>query len=422
MKKNIICFFIAIALITVCCCNEKEHAHAAKESHEHFDGDDHAAHNYEEGDHITHQYEAGGAAHTNERRSSVTQDEAAETYTDEIRFSVAQAEAAGLKVQDIVPGTFHRVIKTSGQIQATQGGEVTIAATSNGIVSFVNPSLTDGAAVRAGEAIVTVSAKYLQDGDRNVLAGINYEAERKAYQRAEALVKDDIISAKEFEQIRQRYETAKSAYEAQSANMTAQGVTVKTPVGGFIKNRLVNQGEYVSVGQPIVTVSQNKRLQLRAEVSEKYYRTLAGIRTAHFRMAYDDTLYRMQDMNGRLLSFGRSSGQSSFYVPVTFEFDNTGDILPGAFAEVYLLSAPQNDVIALPVPAITEEQGLYFVYLQLDREIYRKQEVVLGQSDGENVQVVSGLQSGDRVVTRGVYQVKQAAGAGVVPEGHNHSH
>ncbi|MDR0756782.1 MAG: efflux RND transporter periplasmic adaptor subunit [Tannerella sp.] len=398
MKRHIICIFIAAAAITGGCRNEKEQAHATGDGHEHFEGDGHAHAACNHGD------------------------EAAETDTDGIRFSAVQAEAAGLEIQAVVPGTFHQVIKTGGQIQATQGDEVTLAATGSGIVSFVNPSITDGAAVRAGEAVVTVSAKNLQDGDRAALARINYETELKAYQRAETLVKDDIISAKEFEQIRQRYETARTVYEAQAANVTAQGVTVRTPVGGFIKNRLVGQGEYVSVGQPIVTVSKNRRLQLRAEVSEKYYRALAGVRTAHFRMAYGDTLYKMQDLNGRLLSFGKSSGQSSFYVPVTFEFDNTGDILPGAFAEVYLLTEPRNDVITVPVSAVTEEQGLYFVYLQTGEEIYRKQEVTPGQDNGENIQVVAGLQAGDKVVVRGVCQVKQAAGAGAVPEGHSHSH
>ncbi|MDR2765230.1 MAG: efflux RND transporter periplasmic adaptor subunit [Tannerella sp.] len=402
MKRYIISICIATALITGGCRNETGHEHAAEEAHEHVEGDGHnrSAQNKDDED----------------------RNEAGEAHADEIHFSVRQAETAGLEIEDIAPGAFHQVIKTSGQVQATQGDEITLAATSNGIVSFVNKSITDGAAVKAGEAIVSVSAKFLQDGDRSALAKINYETELKACQRAEALAKDDIISAKELEQIRQRYETAKTAYEAQSANITAQGVTVKTPVGGFIKNRLVSQGEYVSVGQPIVTVSQNKRLQLRAEVSEKYYKTLASVRTAHFRMAYDETLYKMQDMKGRLLSFGKSSGQSSFYIPVTFEFDNTGDILPGAFAEVYLLAASRDDVISVPLSAVTEEQGLYFVFLQLGEEEYRKQEVALGQDNGERVHVVSGLQSGDRVVTEGTYQLKQAASAGVVPEGHSHSH
>ncbi|MDR2120853.1 MAG: efflux RND transporter periplasmic adaptor subunit [Tannerella sp.] len=404
MKKYIICLFVAVSLLAGGCRNEKNHEHATEEAHEHMEGDGH--------DHSGHD-------HDHEEKDGNETDGA---HEDEIRFTVRQAEIAGLETRETVPGKFSRVIKTGGQVQSTQGDEITLAATSSGIVSFLNRSVADGAAVRAGEAIVAVSTKSLPDGDLSALARINYETEREAYQRAEALVKDDIISAKEFEQVRRRYETARTAYEAQAAHVTAQGVTVKSPVGGFITNRLVGQGEYVSVGQPLVTISQNKRLQLKAEVSGKYYRTLGDIRKAHFRTAYDDTLYKTEEMNGRLLSVGKSAGRSSFYVPVTFEFDNTGDILPGAFAEVYLLAESGDDVITVPLSAVTEEQGLYFVYLQLGEEIYRKQEVTLGQDDGERVHILSGLQAGDRVVVRGAYQVKLAAGAGAVPEGHSHSH
>ena len=48
-------------------------------------------------------------------------------------------------------------------------------------------------------------------------------------------------------------------------------------------------------------------------------------------------------------------------------------------------------MLALPVTALTEEQGLYFVYLQLDEEGYKKQEVTLGASNGKKVQILTGL-------------------------------
>ncbi|MDR1666505.1 MAG: efflux RND transporter periplasmic adaptor subunit [Bacteroidales bacterium] len=341
-------------------------------------------------------------------------------HSDEIAFTKAQAEAVGLTIETVVPATFFQVIKTSGQIQASQGDEVTIVATSNGIVSFVNPSITEGTAVRPGEAIVTVSAKNLLEGDPAAKAKIAYETAQKEFQRAEALMKDNIISVKEYEQTRLRYETAGTAYEAQASNITANGVRVTSPIGGYIKNRLVSQGDYVAVGQAIATVSQNKRLQLRAEVSENYFKSIRNIRSAHFKTAYDNTLYKLSDLNGRLLSFGKASGGQSFYIPVTFEFDNTGDIIPGSFTEVYLLSSEQNNVISVPVQALTEEQGLYFVYLQWDEEGYRKQEVKLGQHNGERVQILSGLKTGDKVVTRGAYQVKLAATSPAMSEGHSH--
>ena len=85
-----------------------------------------------------------------------------------------------------------------------------------------------------------------------------------------------------------------------------------------------------------------------------------------------------------------------------------------------MLSIPQQNIISVPASAITEEQGLYFVYLQLDEEGYKKQEVTLGQNDGVRTQITSGLKIGDKVVTKGVYQVKLAAISSVMPEGHSH--
>ena len=161
-------------------------------------------------------------------------------------------------------------------------------------------------------------------------------------------------------------------------------------------------------------------MQLRAEVSENNFKILKNISTANFKLAYDKTVYKLSELNGRLLSYGKSSGDKTFYIPVTFEFDNVGDIIPGAFAEVFLLSSPQNNVISIPVSSITEEQGLFFVYLQLDAEGYKKQEVELGENNGERVHILSGLKVGDKVVTKGVYQVKLAATSSVMPEGHNH--
>ena len=129
---------------------------------------------------------------------------------------------------------------------------------------------------------------------------------------------------------------------------------------------------------------------MRAEVLEKYFRDLQHIGSANFKVSYSDRIYNLSELKGRLLSFGKSAGQASFYVPVTFEFDNIGDIMPGAYAEVYLLSTPRPDVITLPIKAVTEEQGVHFVYVQLDEEGYVKRKVTLGADDGERVQIFSG--------------------------------
>lgn len=363
--------------------------------------------------------EDDGHDHGAEEKENIVSEEE-DHDSEEIIFTKEQAKNVGLIVEIVEPSIFNQVIKVSGQVLAAQGDEVTIVANSSGILSFSNASITDGVSIRKGESIVSISAKNIVDGDPVAKAKIEYEAAKIEFQRAESLVKDKIISVKEFQQASTRYNTAKAIYSGIAQKIDANGVIVTSPIDGFLKSKLVNQGEYVSMGQPIAIISQNKRLLLRAEVPEKYFGELQNVSTANFKLPYSKRLYKLSELQGKLLSYGRSSSESSFYVPIIFEFKNTGDIITGSFSEIYLLSFPQENVISIPQSALTEEQGLYFVYLQLDEEGYKKQEVILGQSNGERVQILSGLKSNDRVVTKGTYQVKLAANSSVVPEGHTH--
>jgi len=342
-------------------------------------------------------------------------------HGNEIIFTRQQAQAAGLKTETVQPAAFSSVIRTSGQIQSPQGDEQTVVATASGVVSFRNASFAEGTAVKRGETVVTISAKTLQDGDAVMKAKAEFEAAKKEYQRAAKLVDDRIISGKAFEEARMRYETAKATFQGQAGNITPQGVSVTSPMTGYVKSRLVGQGEYVTVGQAIAVVSQNRRLQLRADVSENNFKHLRDIRSANFRMSYGDTVYTLSDMNGKLISYGKSAVAGASYVPVTFEFDNVGDIVPGAFAEVFLQTAARNNVISVPVSALTEEQGLFFVYLKVEDGMFKKQEVSTGQSDGKRIEIVKGLKRGDIVVTGGAYQLKLASATTAIPE-HTHSH
>ena len=175
-----------------------------------------------------------------------------------IHFTIEQADAAGVTVETISPETFRQVIKTSGQVLSAKGDEATISATANGIVSFSKGNIASGTAVNAGESIVTISSNSLPDGDPIAKAKIAYESALKEFERASSLVKDQIISEKEFEQNRLIYETDKINYEAQASNYSSSGIGVTSSLSGFIKNLYVNQGDYVSVGQPIASISQNR--------------------------------------------------------------------------------------------------------------------------------------------------------------------
>lgn len=341
-------------------------------------------------------------------------------HSDEIVLTPEKAKAAGVEAEVIHPGTFREVIQAGGQILSAQGQEATVVAASSGVVSF-SRKIAEGIEVGQGSELLSVSAEHIQEGDPVRKAKVAYEKAKEEYERAEKLVGSQIVSQKEFAALREAYQNARLTYEALLPSKSGKGVAVKAPIGGFVKNCLVKEGDYVTVGQPLMTVTQMRRLVLKADVSERYYAQLPRIVSANFKTPYNNKVYCLENLGGKVLSFGKSSGDMSYYVPVTFEFDNRGDMVPGAFVEVFLLSGERQGVISLPESALTEEQGLYFVYLKLDDECYKKQEVQLGTSNGERVEILSGLKDGDTVVTRGAIHVKLAAASNAIPA-HSHNH
>ena len=413
-----IIYAITILAISLWGCKKQssqdKHTHSATETHAGHDHS-HEGHNHEhEGHDHEHETAEEHAGHNHESEET--------KHSDEIIFPKAQAAKTTFEVREIQPASFNQVVKTTGQVLAAPGDEAVIVATSNGVVSFSSNKLTEGTKVQKGQSLFQISSKDIAEGDYYTKVKATYEAAKASYDRAEALVKDKIISQKEFESIKLEFENAKTAYDAVSNNKTAKGVSVNAPINGHMKNILVKEGEYITVGQPIATVSQNQRLVLRAEVSQRYYNAMQSVKSANFKTPYDNKVYSLEDLNGRLLSFGKTSNENSFFIPVSFEFDNKGEVIPGSFVEVYLISSPIENTLSIPVSALTNEMGIYYVYVQIDEEGYRKQEVALGANNGKEVQIIKGLHPGDRVVTQGAYQVKMASASGAIPHGHSHEH
>lgn len=398
-----------LAFLLGACGNHEGHNHE-HDGHDHeAEGHNHqeeAAHGHEDHEHEGHNHEAEAESHAG--------------HSDEIILSKEKAAAAGVTAEVVQPGTFYNVITTSGHILAAQGDETVVTANVAGIVSFDRP-VTEGMQVSKNGTLFTLVSEHLQDGDPVKRARIAYETAKEELERAEKLVGQKIVSQKDFNSIKERYENARIAYEALAPNAGQEGVAIKAPIGGYLKSCLVKEGDYVSVGQPVASITQNRKLYLRADVSERYYGVLSTIRSANFKPSYSEETFSLKELDGRLLSYGKATDNAAYYIPVTFEFANRGNIVPGAFAEVYLLSDERQNVISLPVSAITEEQGLNFVYIQLDETCYKKQEVTLGCTDGNRVEITSGLKGGESVVTQGAIHVKLASASNAIPA-HSHSH
>ena len=372
-----------------------------------------------------------------------------EDHSGEIVMTDEQMEKAGVDIETVEPGDFTAVMKAAGQIVRRQGDEQTVSATISGIVYWRNASLSEGSQVGSGQPLADITARHLQDGDPIAKAKAAFEAAKSEMERVKPLADENILSQREYEQARLNYQTAKAAYEGIAASKSGSAV-VTTGMGGFIKSLIVKSGDYVNVGDPIAVVTQNRRQQLVVDVPECAYRNMNDIRSANFKATGNDNVYKLSELNGKLISYSRTLPEGSAYLPATFEFDNVGDIIAGSFVEVYLLLKQKQNVITVPNTSLTEEQGLYYVYVKKhnhnheahedheheghDHEaheghehkgeegIFEKREVKIGQTDGVRTEILSGLKAGECIVTEGAYQVKLAASSSAIPEGHNHNH
>lgn len=361
------------------------------------------------------------ACQSNPQQHSNSQTEQAEEASHEhanlIELDQKKAQAAGVVVREIKPAAFHGVLKVSGKVLPASGSEKTVVATVAGIVSMLHP-LTEGMSVGKGTSVFRISSDQLPEGDVAQRARIAYETALADYKRKKDLVADKIVTQKEYLDAKANMERAALAYKALGRS-NSSGVAVVAQMSGFIKECLVKQGDYVEVGQPLMTISQNKHLYLRAEVPESSYDMLSQITSANFKTSYSQQVYQLSSMGGKLLTYGKASSMESAFIPVTFEFDNRNGVVPGAFAEIYLLTTQRPNVLSVPISAITEEQGVYFIYIQEEATHYRKLEVKLGESDGTRVEILSGLKSGEKVVIQGAIHVKLAASTMEIP-GHSH--
>lgn len=370
-------------------------------SHHHHDHDE--AHKHEQHD-ADHKHDHDG-------------EEKEENHKGVIVLEPETAELMGVRTAIVKAEPFSEVIKVSGVITDAPSGSGVVTAPVSGTVSFA-PGITQGCSVSAGSAIATVSTDKVAGGNTNLAAKAALDAARRELDRLKPLYEDRLVTASDYNAAVRAYDEARANYSSAAASGHATA-----PCAGIITALNVSSGQFVNAGDPIATISSNKKLTLRADVPQRYYASLRDIDDARIRLPYGKEAVTLSTLGGkRVAAAASASSDVPGYVPVYFTFDNDGSLVRGAGVEVYLLGRSGAPVISVPVGALSEQQGRMFVFVRLDEDCYRKTPVTTGHTDGFKTEIVSGLSEGEDVVVEGAVTVRLAESSGNVPEGHTHNH
>ncbi|PMB50861.1 efflux transporter periplasmic adaptor subunit, partial [Fischerella thermalis CCMEE 5205] len=174
-------------------------------------------------------------------------------------------------------------------------------------------------------------------------------------------------------------------------------VTVTAPISGKVADREVTIGQtFNDAGGKLMTIVNDSRLFATANIYEK---DLGKVRNGQ-RISLKVASMPERNFSGRISRIGTVVEGETRVVPVQAEINNTGGQLkPGMFAELEVLTDQTSAAMAIPSSAVVDANGKKVVYVQ-NGNAFQAAEVSLGQTSGDMVEVKSGLFEGDMIVTQ----------------------
>ena len=340
-----------------------------------------------------------------------------------ISFLKEQAWKIDFQTAPVVSGKIYDVINTSGVWMPSPGSTKSLAAKSNGVVDFKMDNLTEGTAVKQGQLLMSLNSQGLASNNLSTdiaSAKATFQQAKSEYERKKELYESKIVPKSEFEKVESSFEIARANYQSLVSGVSGGSKQIRAPFDGFIKSITVSNGDYVAQGVALVSVGTHQSKVLKTQLAPDYGLTMDNAQGIWYQ-DNDGQWKDVTDAEGKILSIGKDVERENPLISVFAQVNAEVEMPEGSLTPVQIAmgNATQNTMI--PVNALLEDYGSYSVIVQLSGESFERRPVKIGKRNGENVEILEGLQVGEVVVTTGAYQVKMASMSGSTPA-HGHEH
>ncbi|MCB1740326.1 MAG: efflux RND transporter periplasmic adaptor subunit, partial [Gammaproteobacteria bacterium] len=264
---------------------------------------------------------------------------------------------------------------------------------------------TEGQQVRKGEPLFRLDAALIR-ADLNE-ANANLALSQRSFDRAEDLIDRKLIAQSDYDSARSKLsvDRAKQA----SARTRLDKSVIRSPFAGVVGLRQVSVGEYVSVGQALVDVVSIDPIKLEFAVPELYLSQVKVGQAVNLRA----DAFPGERFAGEVYAVAPQIDLATRSLTVRARVPNPdGKLRPGQFSSVSLVLDRVSDAMIIPEQALWPLGDKQYVYRVVDGKADQV-EVRTGQRQPGKVQIVSGLNAGDTVITAG--QQKIGAGSPVNP-------
>lgn len=310
------------------------------------------------------------------------------------------------------------VVGTAGMAQAyTYSGEVRgrfesqLAFQVNGKIIKRNVQL--GSTVHAGDVLMQIDSRDLQQAVNSNSAQISSaESQRKLAEsnlnRYRQLLESGAISRAQYDQYASSYEIATASVQ-QAAAQYSQGANqleyslLRADKSGVVTNITAEMGQVISSGQVVITVVQDGEQEVEISVPEN--------RVAEFRKAgqMKVAFWALPNVTvqGSLREIAPMADQATRTFKVRISLLNPlPEVKLGMTASVTLTDNTAQPTVMIPLAAVYQDSTGAKVWVVKD-DVLTLRPIQTGNLGNGTIQIVSGLQQGDRIVTAGVHKLKE---------------
>jgi membrane fusion protein, heavy metal efflux system len=344
-------------------------------------------------------------------------------------FATVQASEADVR----------RAIRAPAVIEPVTGGEAMVTAPADGrFVSATLPAV--GARVGAGQELGRLQPRSGEEGtDRTSLASavseaqLAVEAARVDLARAERLLAERAVPARRVEDAQRAVKIAESRLTAAQARLAQRDEALRTgggaasgnsfvlraPIAGVVADVFAALGASYDEGAPLFRIVRTDEVELQVHIPAA---------DAPLGSTVDEIAVEIPGRPDPLpvkhdhMHYAGVIDPKTRALPVQFDVDNrAGQLLIGQTLTAIVYTGRRERMITVPKDAVLMEAGRPYVFVQTGGESFSRRYIEIAARDGGLVGVRSGVKPGERVVTRGAYDVQLASAASGLPaEGHVH--
>ncbi|MDP3293947.1 MAG: efflux RND transporter periplasmic adaptor subunit [Nevskia sp.] len=310
----------------------------------------------------------------------------------------AKSEGGGRAPQKVAillikPEPFTETLSATGSLLADEGVE--LQAEINGKIAAIR--FREGSKVSRGELLVKLNDADLRA--QRELAKHNLELAQLREKRVGQLVKEGIVTESDYDTA--KYEVAARIDQISIIDAQIEKTEVRAPFDGVVGLRYVSEGSYVNATTRVATLQQIDRLKVNFSVPEKYAGRIKVGSAIRFAIVGSDRRF-----SGSIYAFDPRIDAGTRTVVIRATCANPdGVLLPGAFANVELELAKLDAAILVPAEAVIPGVSEKNVFVLVDGKAERRA-VEIGTRTTNQVQILSGLAAGDRLIVSGLQQMR----------------